>query len=282
MSNSHKVFVVTDSTSDIPAHYRDEFGIEVVPLSINFENETLLDGVDITAEQYVARLRTLDKLPSTAQPTVDQFQTAYQKGLDAGMDVICITISTGLSGTFNSASLAAQQMDTDRIRVIDSLCASMGLGWLVIETARAIQNGATLEEAVTVAETLRPKVYFSAMLQSLDYLYKGGRIGKASHLVGSALGIKPILELDDKGSVFPVERVRSWKKALGRIVDVAAAKGKLLDVAIMHTDNLSDAEKVLAKLRSRYPEANCEIVFAGTTIATYAGPGAVGLMFRIE
>ena len=212
----------------------------------------------------------------------EQFQTAFQKGLDAGMDVICITISTGLSGTFNSASLAAQQMDTDRIRVIDSLCASMGLGWLVIKTARAVQNGASLEEAVSIAEANRPKVHFSALLQSLDYVYKGGRIGKASHMVGSALGIKPILELDDQGSVFPAERVRTWKKALSRLVALAAAKGKLAEVAIVHTDNVPDAEKVMAELNSSYPDAHCEIVFAGTTIATYAGPGAVGLMFRVE
>lgn len=281
MINPRKVLVVTDSTSDIPAHFREELGIEVVPLSINFENETLLDGVDISPEQYVERLRTIDKLPSTAQPTVEQFQSAYKKGLDAGLDVICITISTGLSGTHNSASLAAEQLDPTRIRVVDSLAASTALGWLVVETARAAEGGASLEEAVAVAERNRPHVHFFALLETLDYVYKGGRIGRAGHMVGSALGIKPILGLDD-GTVVPVERVRTWKKALNRMIEVASSRGKLLDVAVLHTDNLAEAQKVVDALKPRFPDANYEIVFAGTTIATYAGPGAVGIMTRTE
>ncbi len=281
MSNPRKVFVVTDSTSDIPAHFRAELGIEVVPLSINFENETLLDGVDLSPEQYVERLRSADKLPSTAQPTVEQFQTAYKKGLDAGMDVLCVTISSGLSGTFNSASLAAEQLDPERIRVVDSLSATMALGWVVVEAARAAQGGASLSETVHVAEKNRGKVHFYALLQTLDYVYKGGRIGRASHMVGSALGIKPILSLED-GTVLPVERVRTWKKALMRMIEIASSQGKLLDVAILHTDNLPEAQKAVDELKNRFPDANYEIVFAGTTIATYAGPGAVGIMIRTE
>ena len=281
MSNRRKVYVVTDSTSDIPAHLREELGIEVVPLSINFEHETLLDGVDLTPQEYVQRLRTVEKLPSTAQPTVDQFMAAYRKGLDANMDVICITISTGLSGTFNSASLAAEQLDPSRIRVIDSLSGATALGWLVVETARTVEGGATLEEAVTVAERNKGKVYFMALLQTLDYVYKGGRIGRANHMVGSALGIKPILGLEH-GVVVPLERVRTWKKALQRLVELAAAKGNLLDVAVVHTDNPTDAQYVLRELKARFPDANFEVVFTGTTVSTYAGPGAVGIMFRVE
>lgn len=281
MTNPRNVFVVTDSTSDIPVHFREELGIVVVPLSINFENETVLDGVDLSPEQYVERLRTLDKLPSTAQPTVEQFQTAYKKGLDAGMDVICITISTGLSGTFNSASLAAEQLDPERIKVVDSLKASTSLGWVVVEAARAAQGGASLQETVAVAERTREKTHFFALLETLDYVYKGGRIGRASHMVGSALGIKPILGLKE-GTVLPVERVRTWKKALKRMIEVASSRGKLLDVAVLHTDNLPEAQKVVDELKSRFPDAHYEIVFAGTTIATYAGPGAVGIMTRTE
>lgn len=281
MTKPRKVFVVTDSTSDIPAHIRQELGIEVVPLSINFENETLLDGVDITPEQYVERLRSVEKLPSTAQPTVDQFQKAYQKGLDAGLDVVCITISAGLSGTFNSATLAAEQLDSERIRVVDSLYASMALGWVVIEAARSAQGGASLDEVARVAEQTRENVHFYALLQTLDYVYKGGRIGRASHMVGSALGIKPILSLDD-GIVYPAERVRTWKKAVKRMIETASAQGKALDVAVLHTDNLPEAQKVVDEMKSHFPDANVEIVFAGTTIATYAGPGAVGLMIRTE
>ncbi len=281
MSDQRRVFVVTDSTSDIPAHLREELGIEVVPLSINFENETLLDGVDLTPQEYVERLRNVDKLPTTAQPTVEQFLQAYRKGLDAGMDVICITISTGLSGTHNSASLAAEQLDPSRIRVVDSLSGATALGWLVVETARAVEGGASLEEAVAVAEANRGKVFFMALLQTLDYVYKGGRIGKANHMVGSALGIKPILGLEG-GVVVPLERVRTWKKALKRLTELAASRGNLLDVAVVHTDNPDDAQQVLQELKSQFPDANFEVTFTGVTVSTYAGPGAVGVMFRVE
>lgn len=281
MSSRRKIQLVTDSTSDLPLHYREEFGIIVVPLSINFDNESFLDGVDLTPQEYVGRLRTAEKLPSTAQPTVEQFQTAFRKGLDADMDVLCITISSGLSGTVNSARLAAEQIGSDRIRVVDSLAATMQLGWLVIETARAIQGGASLDEAVAVAERNRDKVFFLALLQTLDYVYKGGRIGRASHMVGSALGIKPIVGLHE-GTVVPLERVRTWKKAMSRMVELAAVRGKLLDVAVMHCDNLEDATKVLQDLKSRFPDANFEVVFTGTTVSTYAGPGAIGIMIRVE
>lgn len=281
MTNQRSVCVVTDSTSDIPTHLREELGIEVVALTINFESETLLDGVDISAEQYVERLRNLSKLPSTAQPTVDQFQQAYKKGLDAGMDVVCVTISSGLSGTNNSANLAAEQLDPQKIRVIDSRNATMALGWVAIEAARAAQGGATLDEVVQAATVARDKVQFYAVLDSLDYVYKGGRIGRASHMVGSALGIKPILGIED-GTVSVVERVRTWKKALKRMIEVAASQGELLDVAVMHTDNLAGAQSALNELKTRFPGARFEIVFAGPTIATYAGPGAVGIMIRTE
>lgn len=281
MSSRRKIQLVTDSTSDLPLHYREEFGIIVVPLSINFDNESFLDGVDLTPQEYVGRLRTAEKLPSTAQPTVEQFQAAFRKGLDADMDVLCITISSGLSGTVNSARLAAEQIGSDRIRVVDSLAATMQLGWLVIETARAIQGSASLDEAVAVAERNRDKVFFLALLQTLDYVYKGGRIGRASHMVGSALGIKPIVGLHE-GTVVPLERVRTWKKAMSRMVELAAARGKLLDVAVMHCDNLEDATTVLQELKSRFPDANFEVVFTGTTVSTYAGPGAIGIMIRVE
>ena len=227
------------------------------------------------------RLRTVDKLPSTAQPTVEQFQNAYKKGLDAGLDVVCITISSGLSGTFNSASLAAQQLDTDRIRVVDSKSATMALGWVVVEAARAAEGGADLDKVSKIAEDTAKKVNFFALLETLDYVYKGGRIGRAGHMVGSALGIKPILGLSE-GTVNPLDRVRTWKKALNRMIELASNEGNLLDIAVLHTDNMEAATKVVETLKARFPDANYEIVFAGTTIATYAGPGAVGIMTRSE
>lgn len=278
MSNQKKVYLVTDSGSDIPHGLAEEVGIRVVPLSINFETETLLDSVDITPEQYVQRLRTSDKLPSTAQPTVDQFAEAFQTGLDANLDVLCITISSGLSGTINAARLAAEQVGDERIRIVDSRAATMQQGWTVIETARAIEGGASLDEAVAVAEATIPKSHCFAVLQTLDYAYKGGRIGRASHMVGSALGIKPVVGFDDV--LVPFERVRTWKRATNRAIELASSQGEVLDIAVLHSDNIEDARKVEQELASRFPNASIFIDWAGPTITTYAGPGAIGIMVR--
>lgn len=278
VTKQRHVHLVTDSTADIPKHIQQELNIAVVPLSVTFGDETFLDSVDITPQQFVDRLRTVDKLPSTAQPTAEQFAAEFQKGIDAGLDVLCITISSQLSGTVNSARLAAKQVGADRVHIIDSRIATMQLGWMVIETARAIEGGATFQEAIATAEHANPRCFCFAVLQTLDYAYKGGRIGRASHMVGSALGIKPVVGFD--GVLVPYERVRTWKKALNRAIELASSKGEVLDVAILHSDNLEDALKVKQEMISRFPNANIIVDWAGTTVSTYAGPGAVGIMIR--
>lgn len=280
MSRRRQVYLVTDSAADIPRHVQEELEIHVVPLSINFGTESLLDSVDITSEQYIARLRTSDPLPSTAQPTVEQFAAAFQAGIDAGMDVLCITISSGLSGTINSARFAAEQVDSDRIRIVDSRAATMQQGWNVIETARAIEGGATLEQAASTAEENIAHCHCFAVLQTLDYVYKGGRIGRASHMVGSALGIKPVVGFD--GVLVPMERVRTWKKALNRAVELASSKGNVLDIAVLHSDNVDDARMIERQMIERFPHAQVLVDWVGPTISTYAGPGAIGIMIRTE
>lgn len=281
MTSQRSVQLVTDSGSDLPRHLQEELDITVVPLSLNFGDESLLDSVDISAEEYIQRLRSSgSKLPSTAQPTVEQFRNAFQAGLDKGLDVLCITISSGLSGTINSARLAAEQLGSDRIRIVDSRVATMQQGWLVVETARAIQGGATLDEAEQVALATIPKVFCFAVLQTLDYVYKGGRIGRASHMVGSALGIKPVVGFDHV--LVPFERVRTWKKALAKTLDLASSRGEPLDIAILHADNLPDAQMAERELRKRFPDANIIIDWCGPTVSTYAGPGAIGVMIRVK
>lgn len=280
MSNQRTVHVVTDSGSDIPMNLAQELGIRVVPLSLNFANETLLDSVEISAEEYVNRLRTEKKLPSTAQPTVAQFREAFQEGLDRGQDVLCITISSGLSGTINSARLAAGEIGSDRIRVVDSRVATMQQGWVVAEAARAAEGGADLDAVEQAALNAIPNVFCFAVLQTLDYVYKGGRIGRASHMVGSALGIKPVVGFDHV--LVPYERVRTWKKALNRAIELAASKSEPLDIAILHADNLPDAQMAERELRDRFPAANIIVDWCGPTVTTYAGPGAIGIMVRVK
>lgn len=277
MSELRKVLVVTDSTSDIPQSLRDQHDIRVVPLNVSFGSDTFEDGVDITPQQFLERLTRENDLPKTSQPSSSRFASVFSEAIENGMDVLCITLSSELSGTYNSARLAAEGFDADRVRVIDSRSTTMQLGWIVIEAARALENGANLGEAASRATEAIGRANCFAVLQTLDYVYKGGRIGRASHIVGSALGIKPVLNFVD-GILTPVERVRTWKKALARATELAATTGTPTDIAVLHSDNVKDAESTADALRERLPNANIITGWTGSTISTYAGPGAVGIL----
>jgi DegV family protein with EDD domain len=251
---------------------RAELGIEVVPLTVTFGSTSYIDGVDFTPEEFLRKLTASSELPTTSQPSISTFETAFKSAMDAGEDVVCITISSELSGTFNAARLAAQEMDGDHVRVIDSRGATMQIGWIVIAAARAAQAGASLSEVEAAAHAAIPRVKMFALLQTLDYVYKGGRIGRAQHMFGSALAVKPIIGVHD-GVVEPVERVRTWKKAVARIIDLITPTPT--DILILHTDNLADATHVASALEARYPSANIGIGTVGTVVTTYVGPGCV-------
>jgi DegV family protein with EDD domain len=271
--------LVTDSTSDLPESLRRQYQIEVVPLSVTIGNDSYRDGVEISAGDFIQRLRTAEKLPTTSQPPASLFAEAFQRGIDSGKDIICVTLSSKVSGTINSARLAAEQVGAERIRVIDSRAVTMQLGWLLVEAARAIDRGASsLDEVAAAVEDARERVRLYALLQTLDYVYKGGRIGRASHMIGSALGIKPIITFDNEGIVAPIERVRTWKKVINRALELTYGLGPLTDIAVVHSDNLEDANRVADTLRQRYPEANILVDYCGPVISTYAGPGAIGIV----
>lgn len=274
MSDAQRVLVVTDSTSDIPTHLVRELGIEIVPLSITFGSTSFRDGIDLTPIEFLDKLRASPSLPTTSQPPVSAFEAVFREVLKRGLEVVCITISSGLSGTFNAARLAAEAVDPARITVVDSLATTMQQGWVVIAAARRARQGADAGDVAAEAQSARSRVKLYAVLRTLDYVHKGGRIGKAQHLVGTALAIKPILSVVD-GIVVPVERVRTWKKAVTRISDLITSTPT--DIIVLHSDNLDDAHVVEDQLRRTYPEARMELDIAGATISTYAGPGAIGV-----
>jgi DegV family protein with EDD domain len=268
---------VTDSTADLPQTLVNRYNITVVPLTVSFGQESFEDGVEITPSQFLERLETARELPKTSQPPSAKFAAVFSKAIDAGMDVLCITLSSELSGTYNAARLAAEDFDANRIRVVDSRSTTMQLGWIVVDAARAVEQGADLEAAAARATDAIGRANCFAVLQTLDYVYKGGRIGRASHMVGSALGIKPVLNFID-GLLTPIERVRTWKKALARATELAATTGTPTDIAVLHSNNLKDAEATAETLRKRFPDANIIIDWTGSTITTYAGPGAIGIL----
>jgi DegV family protein with EDD domain len=279
---SRPVAIVTDSTSDIPEELRAAHGIAVVPLLVRFGDETFRDGVNLSAAEFLTRLRESNVTPKTSQPAVPDFEAVFREALARDQDVVCVTISAGLSGTYNAARLAADAVDAERIRVVDSGAVTMQLGFAVLEAAKAAEGDAGLDgvEAVTRNALERSRLF--AVLKTLDYLYQGGRIGKVSQIFGSALAIKPILHLGE-GIVVPLERVRTWNRALDRVCTLVQEQGPLSDLAVLHCDNEADAQKLVDRLAHLVDPSRVVVTHAGPVISTYAGPGAIGVaLLRAE
>jgi DegV family protein with EDD domain len=274
MANHRPVRVVTDSTSDMPESLRSAYGIAIAPLLVSFGSTSYQDGIDLSGVEFFRRLGSEAELPKTSQPPMSTFEAIFKEAIANDHDVVCVTIASQLSGTFNSARLAAEAVDSERIRVVDSGTTTMGLGWVAVAAARAARAGANLEEAAAVATEAVSQVNVLALLQTLDYVYKGGRIGRATHLVGSALAIKPIVGFDH-GVVTPLERVRTWKKALSRIVDMV--DDVPTDIWVGHAENQPDASRLQEELHRRFPNANIVTGYCGSTIGVYSGPGAIAI-----
>lgn len=276
-SDRRAVTVVTDSTADIPRHLADSLGIQVVPLSVRFGEQTYLDGVELTPAEFLAKLVESPHPPQTSQPPATAFEAVFRDATNGGGDVVCMTIAAGLSGTFNSARLAADAVDADRIRVIDSGTVTMDLGWGAVIAGQAARDGADAAAVEAAARSALGRSNLYAVLETLDYVHKGGRIGKAAQLVGSMLAIKPILTVRD-GEVTPLERVRTWRKAVERVAELARGHAPLASLAILHVGNPADAAVLADRLSDLAPADQVVLTEAGPVISTYAGPGAVGVM----
>ena len=277
MSNDQqRVTIVTDSTADVPPDMTRALGIVIVPLRINFGQESLRDQIDLTTEELIRRMEGASALPTTSQPTPAEFAATFQEQVDAGRDVVCVTIGGLLSGTYRAAMSAAEQVAPDRVTVIDGATTTMHLGWSVIEGARAARAGTDRDGVAAVVRDAQERANLFVVLKTLDYVYKGGRIGKVGQLVGSALNIKPIISVRE-GRVTAIERVRTWKKAIRRIVELTQAQGDLSDIMVLYVDDRADADAVLGELRERFPNANVDITRAGAVITTHVGPGAIAV-----
>ncbi|HEX2989967.1 MAG TPA: DegV family protein [Anaerolineales bacterium] len=276
-----KVALVTDSTSYIPKEIREKYPITVVPQVVIWEGQTYEDDVTITPAQFYTRLRTAKVMPSTSQASVVNMHKAFSTLLEQGYDVLGIFVSAKLSGTFQSASLGREQLTSGKEKVdfIDSETTAMAMGFMVLQVARAAQEGASLADCKALAEKARNHVGVYLTVETLEFLHRGGRIGGAQRFLGTALNLKPILAIQD-GRVEAVERVRTRGKALDRVVELVVEKcaGKTpIRLATLHADSESDARIMLDKIA---PMVNpVESVFASVSpaVGANAGPGTVGL-----
>ena len=246
------VHIVTDSTSDIPHDLAEELHITVVPLTITFGTESFRDGLDLSADEFYARLQESKHLPTTSQPPPALFEYAYTHLASQG-DVVSIHLSHRFSGTVETARGAAREVAPDRIRIVDTGSASMGLGLCVLAAARAARDGASREECATEAESVAARLRIAVAFETLEYLRRGGRIGRATAFLGGLLHLKPILTVKD-GEAHPVTRVRSRAKAIDALYQLCA-EGDVTEVAVLHTTTPVDAETLVERVREMLPSS---------------------------
>jgi DegV family protein with EDD domain len=270
------VAIVTDSTADLPAQLAGTRSITVVPLTLHFEGKSLLDGVDITPSDFYRQLPTATTHPTTSQPSAGRFAETYSELLKDHEAIISIHISEKLSGTYSSARQGAGMTDPKRIHVIDSQVASMSLGLITLAASKLAAQGedaATIESKV-LAMREQVETYFS--VATLEFLRRGGRIGRANALLGSVLQVKPVLCIRD-GLVTPLERVRTFDRALNRVIELVRAvdRGQGVCAIVGHADAEGAAERVAREIE---PIAETLMIQPlGPVVGAHAGPGVVGV-----
>jgi DegV family protein with EDD domain len=277
----NKVVIVTDSTAYIPPEWIKQYGIRVCASIVIFGSEQMRDYYDITAEQFFTRLKDSKVMPTTAQPTPLDFKEIYDDLLTKGHDILGIHISHKLSGTFASAEAAKAMLPDANIENIDTLSASMGEGWPVLMAARAATAGKSLAECKAVAMKACENTYVCLTVETLDFLHRGGRIGGAQHLLGTALNLKPLLELRN-AQIEPLEKVRTRKKALKRLVEVTVERigdVRPVYIAALHANAEEEAKQVLDEICAIVKPKETAITFVSAAVGTHAGPGTIGLAF---
>jgi DegV family protein with EDD domain len=273
--------IVTDSTAYIPQDLIDQYQIHVAPQVLIWGETSYLDGVDIQPDEFYERLQQSDIHPTTSQATVASFHSIYKPLVENGIPILTIVISEKLSGTLQSAQQAQEMFPDARIELIDSQTTAMAMGFQVLAAARARENGASLEQAIEIAHNARNHTGVFFVVDTLEYLHRGGRIGGASKLFGTALKIKPLLHIKD-GRVESFEKIRTKSKAIDHMLDVVEEKldgEDLIRIATLHVAAESEAAQILEKARDRFNPDEAMIAVVSPVVGNHAGPGTVGLVY---
>ncbi len=272
-----RIKVVTDSSCDIPQDIVEALDITVIPLIIHFGQETFREGVDITRKEFYLRMiEEAPHMPRTSQPSPGVFKEVYTRLAQEADHIIALHVTGTLSGTYSTSLAASKEVEGAKIVVVDSRTVSMSMGWAVIAAAEAAQRGYSPEEIISLVIDMIPRLHIPAVLETLEYIRYGGRIGKAAAFLGTLLNVKPILHIEG-GEVMPLEKVRTRKKALRRLVEMVEEMSPLEDVAVMHTHAPETAAEVADMLGAIHPRENILIAEAGAAVGSHVGPGAVGV-----
>jgi len=271
------VKIVTDSLSDITSDIAQGLGITVVPLTVSFGKESFLDRVTMTTDEFYYKLTHDATWPTTTQPSPGVFADVYNKLAEETDEILAITLSSKLSGTYESALNAKSLVEKEcRIEVIDSLTVAMGLGLIVIAAAKEIQKGANLDEVADLVRRAMPRSHLVAYFDTLKYLAKGGRIGKAQGLLGAMLSVKPILTVKD-GEMSPLTRLRSRTAGMDYLYNFVAGFSRIEELAVEHATTPDDADRLVERLSSVFPKERICRSTISPVVGTYAGPGAMAV-----
>jgi DegV family protein with EDD domain len=277
------IALITDSTAYIPQEFVARYNLKIMPQVLIWDEDTYQDGIDIQPDEFYSRLRTSKTMPTTSQVSIAAMKTTFEDVIGKGYHVLGIFISSKLSGTIQSAIQAIEMMGSagKEVTILDSQSTAMALGFQVLATARAIKDGANLDDAIATAEKARDHtgVYFA--VDTLEFLHRGGRIGGAKRFFGTALNVKPVLTLND-GRIEAVEQIRTKKKAIARVMELVEEQVKGLSsihIATLHANAEADAKELLDTAAKRIDITDSILTSVSPVVGSHAGPGTVGLAY---
>lgn len=269
------VKIVTDSVADIPAEVVKELGIFIIPVLVRFGEETYRDGIDITTDQFYEKLVKSEVMPTTSVPSMDTFARTYARLAGETDEILVVMLSAKLSGLYNEAVQSASLVESKcRIEIVDSGCAVMAQGLVVIKAARAAQEGASLDEILEIVRTNLPRAEMQAAFDTLEFLQRGGRIGKAQALLGSLLKINPLITLKN-GVVEPAGRTRSRAKAIDRLYKFAESYSHIEELAVEGANCPDDVDNLVKRLGTIFPQERIYRTRTTPVIGTHTGPGLI-------
>ena len=269
------VKIVTDSTADIPSELAKQNGILVVPAILSFGLESFREGVDISTSEFFARLAASETLPTTSQPSVGEFMEAYASASGSGEEVLAIHLASAFSGLFGTAKLAAEMSPQVPITIFDSGLLSMGMGLMVLEAARAAQQGLAMNDLLRLLNSMKPRTRVIAVLDTLEYLRRGGRLTRVSATLGKILSIRPVIQVYDN-QLTQLVRTRHRQNSLDRLLQIAETHVPFDRLVVLHAAAPDAASSVADRLSHLNSGSIPAIIEAGSVIGTHAGPGAVG------
>ena len=278
-----KIAVVTDSTTYLPSDLVKKYNISIAPQVLIWGEQTYKDGVEIQSQEFFTRLKTSKVMPTTSQVAVVSFQEIFQDLVNKDFEVLAILVSSKLSGTIQSASQAKELIGSagEKVHIVDSQSVAMALGFQALAVARAIESGASLKDAIALAERSHENTGVFFAVDTLEFLHRGGRIGGAQRFLGTMLNMKPILAIQD-GRVEGIERIRTKSKAIDRVLEmvVEKAKGKSpIRLATLHANAVDEAKALLTRAEQELNPVESILTEVSPTVGTHAGPGTVGLAF---